>query len=190
MSPRSPTGAMTVSLRPLEYDDLTRVAGWLALPHVARWWLEPADLDSVTATYGPCIRGEDPTQVFVIELEGEPVGLIQRYRHRDYEAWSRAVGIARAAGIDYLIGEARLVGRGVGTAAIAAFTADTLSHYADIECVVAAPQQANIASWRALEKAGFRRVWAGLLESDDPGDAGPAFVYAFDRSDGAPEAWR
>jgi hypothetical protein len=40
------------------------------------------------------------------------------------------------------------------------------------------PQQANIASWRALERAGYVRVRAGMIDSDDPSDAGPAFVYA------------
>jgi RimJ/RimL family protein N-acetyltransferase len=177
---------MTIGLRPLGYEDLARVAGWLAVPHVARWWLDSSDVDSVTATYGPCITGEDPTEVFVIEVDGEPVGIIQRYRHDHYPEWDRAVGIANAAGIDYLVGESRLIGKGVGTAAIATFAADTLLRYPDIDCVVAAPQQANVASWRALEKAGFRRVWAGSLDSPDPSDAGPAFVYALARSDHEP----
>jgi aminoglycoside 6'-N-acetyltransferase len=43
------------------------------------------------------------------------------------------------------------------------------------------PQQENVASWRALEKAGFERIFAGPLESDDPSDSGPAFVYALRR---------
>ena len=177
---------MTVGFRPLTDADLPRLSRWLATPHVARWWQEPSDIDSVTATYGPCIAGEDPTEVFVIEKDGEPIGLIQRYRHDHYPEWERAVGVARAAGIDYLVGEAGLVGQGLGTAAIAAFAADTLVRYPDVECVVAAPQQANVASWRALERAGFRRVWAGMLDSDDPADAGPAFVYTFARSVRAP----
>ena len=43
--------------------------------------------------------------------------------------------------------------------------------------IVAAVQQGNRRSWRALEKAGFSRTWAGQLESDDPSDAGPSYVY-------------
>ena len=53
--------------------------------------------------------------------------------------------------------------------------------YPDVRCVVAAPQQENVASWRALEKAGFTRAWSGVLDSDDPSDDGPAFVYRIDR---------
>src|SRR5262249_51295034 len=37
--------------------------------------------------------------------------------------------------------------------------------------------EANTASWRVLEKSGYARVWAARLASDDPTDAGPAFVY-------------
>lgn len=42
---------------------------------------------------------------------------------------------------------------------------------------VVAVQQANRRSWRALEKAGFERTWAGTIECDDSCDAGPNFVY-------------
>ena len=43
--------------------------------------------------------------------------------------------------------------------------------------VVVAVQQANRASWRALEGAGFRRQWEGLLVTDDLSDQGPAYLY-------------
>jgi aminoglycoside 6'-N-acetyltransferase len=104
--------------------------------------------------------------------------MIQRYRNRDHPAWDRAIGIEGAASIDYLLGQEADRGRGLGSAAIAAFTDDVFAAYPDVAVVVAAPQQANAASWRALERAGFARVWEGLLDSDDPADAGPAYVYA------------
>ncbi len=40
-----------------------------------------------------------------------------------------------------------------------------------------AVQQDNRRSWRALEKAGYSRVFAGMIESDDPSDAGPSYLY-------------
>jgi aminoglycoside 6'-N-acetyltransferase len=101
--------------------------------------------------------------------------VIQRYRHCDHPDWDRAVGIPNAGGIDYYIGEPDHLRRGVGSAAIAAFAIDTLHRYPDIDWVVAAPQQANVASWRALEGAGFVRIWSGTIYSDDPSDARPAF---------------
>ncbi|HET6874079.1 MAG TPA: GNAT family N-acetyltransferase [Acidimicrobiales bacterium] len=172
---------MRIGFRPLRAGDMGLLARWQSSPHVARWWPDPADLESITARYSPRVLAEERTDVFVIELDGSPVGMIQRYRHRDHQDWDRAIGIPDAAGIDYYIGEADQVGRGVGPAAIAAFARDTLARYEDVRCIVAAPQQDNRASWRALEKAGFTRVWSGMLDSDDPSDAGPAFVYRLDR---------
>ena len=47
----------------------------------------------------------------------------------------------------------------------------------DIDRMGVAVQQANHRSWRALEKAGYDRVFEGMIESDDPSDAGPSYVY-------------
>jgi len=172
---------MTISYRPLRAEDFPRLAGWQASPHVARWWQEPTDLESITAEYDPTVDGSDPTEVFVIESEGRPVGIIQRYLLADYPAWAASLYLSDAAGIDYYLGDPDLVGRGLGSRVIARFARDTLIHHGGAARVVAAPQQANVASWRALEKAGFVRIWAGQLDSDHPSDAGPAYVYALGR---------
>jgi aminoglycoside 6'-N-acetyltransferase len=175
-----------VALRPLTENDLPLVARWLAQPHVARWWREPADLEVVRAQYEPCLTGADPTEVFVIEVAGRAAGLIQQYLVADEPEWARAVAATgavtgNAAGIDYLIGETAFTGRGHGTAAISAITARAFGRYLDADVVVAAPQQANRASWRALERAGYQRWWGGQLDSDNPGDAGPAYLYGIRR---------
>jgi aminoglycoside 6'-N-acetyltransferase len=175
-----------VTLRPLTEADLPLVARWLGQPHVARWWHDPADLESVRAQYRPCLTGADPTEVFVIEVAGQPAGLIQQYLVADEPDWARAVeatGTAstNAAGIDYLIGEPTCTGHGHGTAAIRAITARAFDRYPGADVVVAAPQQANVASWRALERAGYQRWWDGQLDSDDPSDAGPAYLYGIRR---------
>lgn len=172
---------MTVSLRPMTYDDLPLLTRWLAEPHVAQWWLgEPRDLAGVTAKYGPSLDGTEPTELFAIVEAGRAVGMVQRYRITDHEDWARVldgiVDVEGAAGIDYLVGEPDATGRGVGSAAIAAFVPMVLDRYAARRIAVAV-QQGNRASWRALERAGFARAWAGSLDTDDPSDAGPAFVY-------------
>ncbi len=171
-----------VTVRPLARADLARLSGWLAEPHVARWWRDPSDLAAVQAAYLPSIDGTDPTEVFVIETEGRAAGFIQRYLTADDPDWDRAVQATGAvtgctAGIDYLIGEPGLCGRGYGAAAISLFTALTFRRYPQAGTVVAAAQQDNVASWRALERAGFSRWWSGQLESSDPSDAGAAYLY-------------
>jgi aminoglycoside 6'-N-acetyltransferase len=87
--------------------------------------------------------------------------------------------VETAIGIDYLIGEAALTGRGLGTAAIITFTRLALGRYPTANLMAVAVAQGNIASWRALEKAGYHRCWQGELVSDDPSDEGPMYLYRF-----------
>jgi aminoglycoside 6'-N-acetyltransferase len=188
--PTAPEGPATrlqdppgpVTLRPLGRDDFPLLRRWLAMPHVQAWWGgEPATLADVERKYGPRADAADPTQVFVIESGGQPVGIIQCYRHADYADWDRAVDIPAAAGIDYLIGEPAYCRQGVGSAAIAGFAPRVFACYPDVAVIVAVPQAANYASRRALEKAGFSLVGERTLGSDDPSDAGPSAVYALTR---------
>ena len=132
---------------------------------------------AVEASYGPTVDGADPTEGFIIDLEGRPVGFVQRYRLDDYPAWSVALGIERAAGIDYMIGVPELTGVGLGPIIVDSFTVMTFERYRDIDRMGVAVQQANHRSWRALEKAGYERVFEGMIESDDPSDDGPSYVY-------------
>jgi aminoglycoside 6'-N-acetyltransferase len=173
-----------ITFRSLTTDDLPLVARWLAEPHVARWWREDAGLASVTQRYLPCLDGRDPTELFVTEVDGSAAGFIQRYLVKDDPGgWADVLratgtpGVDVAFGIDYLIGDPALTGRGIGSAAIAEFTQLAFERYPGADSALVAVCQANVASWRALEKSGFRRCWAGELASDDPSDEGPAYLY-------------
>jgi len=174
-----------VRFRPLRREDFSLLSRWLASPHVHRWWNEPNDLESIESGYGAAIDARDPTEVLIVEHGGEPIGLIQRYLIDENPEWKRSLEVAEipaaAAGIDYLIGEEGLIGRGIGTEMIGLFVADTWQRYPEIRAIAVAVQQENRRSWRVLEKTGFRRVWAGTIESDDPSDEGPSYVYLRDR---------
>jgi len=170
-------GAVPVSFRPLERADFALMAKWLAAPHVAPWWPDEPTVEAIESSYGPAVDAVDPTEAFMIELDGRPVGFVQRYRLDDYPDWCAALGIERAAGIDYLIGVAELTGVGLGPVIADSFSALTFERYPDVERLAVAVQQANHRSWRALEKAGFGRVYAGMIDSEDPSDAGPSYVY-------------
>ena len=52
------------------------------------------------------------------------------------------------------------------------------------DTVVVPVATANTASWRALERAGFRRVAEGELEPDNPIDDRAHVVYRIDRPSG------
>ena len=168
--------------RPLTEADLTLVARWLREEHVQKWWKDPSAPERVREKYLPCIRGDDPTNMYVIMCDGQDVGLIQSYRVGDHPGWAKTIadsGLAfpSAAGIDYLIGERHLAGQGIGSTVIGAFTDFVFAADPDVERIVVTPQAANRASCRVLEKVGYDLVWTGMLDSDDPSDAGLAALY-------------
>ena len=174
--------AVTIGFRPLSREDLPLLTTWLRATHVAMWWRgEPQDLAGVEAKYGPRIAALVPNESFIVEIAGTPIGFIQRYWIANHHDWVRALAPVavpeRSIGIDYLIGERSRIGKGLGSELVRQFIGETFRQQTDATAIVVGVQQANTASWRALEKAGFTRIWAGHLESDDPSDEGPSWVY-------------
>lgn len=173
---------------PLRPQDIALLATWLARPHVARWWREPFELEAVERNYGPLTEGIDPTEAFIVHLSDRPIGYVQRYLIEDNPDWlaslHTALGLAGGIGIDYLIGEEDLVGIGLGRQMISQFAESCWNRYPLADQIVVALQQENVASGRAIEAAGFRRVWSGTIESSDPSDRGPSFIYVSDRVPG------
>lgn len=178
-----------VSFRAMTEADLPLVAAWLREEHVQLWWNDPAAADGVEEKYLPRIRGDEPTEMFVVLWEGAEVGMIQRYLLSDHPDWVRSlapVGLSiddpsRVAGIDYAIGVPDLIGKGIGSRLVASFSRDLFLHHPTVDKIVVTPQAANRASCRVLEKAGYELVWTGMLDSSDPGDAGPAAAYVLTR---------
>lgn len=173
-------------------DDLRLVAIWLAEDHVQRWWRDPSAPLRVEEKYRPRLLAAEPTEMFVILHAGEPIGLIQRYLMRDHPDWVRSLKpsgqvFEEAAGIDYAIGREDLIGRGIGSAVVASFSKTLFADFPEVTDIVVTPQAENVASCRVLEKSGYERQWTGLLDSDDPGDAGPAAMYVLPRVEGAPK---
>ncbi|MDP9387090.1 MAG: acetyltransferase [Actinomycetota bacterium] len=172
---------MSLRFRPLRREDFALLAQWLAEPHVERWWREEHSPAAIEANYGGAVDGVDPSEVFVVVRDDEPIGLVQRGRLRDDPEWEQALAVAptptNAATLDYLIGTEALLGHGLGGEIIRRFVEDTWTRYPEIAAIVVSVQQDNRRSWRALEKAGFERAWAGMVESGDPSDSGPSYVY-------------
>lgn len=182
--------AGVLSWRPLVDGDLPMLAGWLAEPQVARWWNQETSTAGVERDFGPSVRGEEPGEDLVVLLGGRPVGLLQRARFSDYpedlEEFSTLVDVPPGAvTVDYLIGEESLRGRGLGTRLIATAVARTWTEYPEASSVIVAVVAANVASWRALEKAGLHRVAQGAMTPDNPVDEPLHYVYRVDRPRGA-----
>jgi aminoglycoside 6'-N-acetyltransferase len=128
---------------------------WLQREHVHRWWPDTSTLDETVAYYAPALRGEEATEHYVIVADGRDAGVIETYLVSDYPEWEALVQVGEGvAGVDLLIGEADLIGRGLGPEILSAFLRDVVT----VPACVASVDEENRRSWRAFEKAGFRHV--------------------------------
>ena len=148
-----------IEFRPLTADDLRLFHGWLQRDHVKRWWRGRETYEQVVEHYLPAIEGREPSDHYLIVLDGTPVGVIQTYLVSDYPDWDAIVDAGEGvAGVDLAIGEEALIGRGLGPDVLRAFAADVVFARAETIALVATVEEANRRSWRAFEKAGFRHV--------------------------------
>ncbi len=159
---------------------------WLRTPHVARWWADDSTPQGLEELYGGCIDGTEPSEVFIAERDGIALGLAQRFRIAAYPDYCEEVATlvavpSLASSIDYLIGPPEATGRGWGTQMIREFTARLWRDDSATTAIVVPVHVENHASWRALERVGFRRAAAGTLSPDNPADTAGHFVYRLDR---------
>lgn len=151
-----------IEFRPLAEDDLPLVEEWLRRDHVARWWRD--DIAESLAEYRAALEGREPTDHFMIVVDGCAIGMIQTYLVSDYPEWEEVVQVGEGvAGVDLMIGEEELIGRGLGPQILSAFACDLVA----APSIVATVEEPNRRSWRAFEKAGFRHV-RDVEEDGDP----------------------
>ena len=137
--------------------------------------------------YGPCVDGDDPTAVYLGVHEGRPIGLVQVYAFADepesLAELSTVCGVPDGAlGIDYLIGEPDARGRGLGAAMIATAVARGFADHPDARDVLVPVSAGNVASWRALQRAGATLYAEGELTPDNPIDPRDHVVHRFART--------
>ena len=158
----------SVSFRPLCRSDFPLLKEWLSARHVVAWWHEPLDLASVEAKYGPRVDGHEPTHVFLIAHDARPIGWIQWYLWFDYPEHARQLGAElTSAGIDLAIGEQALTGLGLGSAAIREFLTKIVFADLSVSAVITDPEEGNLRSLRAFEKAGFKEMGTVQLAGEN-----------------------
>ena len=178
--------------RRLAADDLPLLCRWLADPDVARWWAHDSSPEGVQRDFGASVRGEEAGEDLLVSLDGRPVGLVQRAVIADYPEdlaeFAALVEVPEGAvELDYLVGEPALRGRGLGSRMIAALVRDTWTTTPAVPAVITAVAATNVASWRALEKAGLRRVAEGPMTPESPANGSLHVVHRIDRPIGRSE---
>ena len=122
-------------------DALRRV---FAAPDVARWWPAPSDeeLDELLT------NGDPDVDVWLIEVEGRVVGLIQGYEEHD--------PMYRHGGIDIVL-HPEAHGRRLGAEAIRVLARHLFEDRGHHRLVID-PNAANARAIHVYESVGFRRV--------------------------------
>lgn len=179
-----------LSFQRLSRDDFPLLAGWLAQPHVQRWWNHDNSLQAIEADFGATVDGIDPTDIYIVSSGDRPFGLVQWYLFSDNPGYidelAALVQVPRdALSMDYFVGEPRMLRQGWGAAMLRASLVMIWREYPAAPLVVVPVSAANEASWRVLERSGLRRVAEGPLAPDNPIDGSAHFVYRVDRPDGS-----
>ena len=149
-----------LDFRPLAEEDLPTLFNWLSRPHVRRWWgREPGSYPEFAAKYAPRVLPGGPVDAFVIRVDDADAGYIQKYRLEDFPHYRRLLGLEAEEGVvamDVLLGDEWRCNQGLGAYVIGRFFRERVMAGGARACI-AGPHEADAASIRAFEKAGFRR---------------------------------
>ena len=141
--------------------------------HVAEWWDDQRDLESVLRTFGDSAM----IRMFLVYLDQDAIGYIQVYRVMggDPERWTEQTDPG-ARGIDQFLANAEQLGQGLGSSMVRQFVASLFADPA-VTVIQTDPSLRNRRAIRAYEKAGFHRV------SDIVTPDGPALLMRVRRAD-------
>lgn len=160
-----------LELRLLADSDIPLIEVWLNKEHVKRWYEVPQlsitieDWISEIKAY----KGEFQwITYFMVMWESQPIGLCLYYKCTDSTGENfGTLPLIGSYGIDYLIGEESMIGKGLGKKMIAMLVNKIFS-YPDAQRVTADIDKNNKASEKALQSCGFT-----LLDAE-----GSRYIYA------------
>jgi aminoglycoside 6'-N-acetyltransferase len=154
------TTGSVITFRSLETVDLSLAHRWLNEPCVLKWYAKrTSTYREVAAKYMPRIEGRDPVHVFVVAIDDDPVGLIQRTRLSAFPDYSALVGAESDwAGIDFFIGEPKHRGLGLGARILDQFVREEVLGAQKADTCVSGPSPENVKSIGALLRAGFTHL--------------------------------
>jgi aminoglycoside 6'-N-acetyltransferase len=144
-------------------DDHELIVAWRNLPHVREWW-DPDDppltVEAAMEEFREAADPSHPTVVSIIEHAGTPVGYLQFYPWNGEREYLDEVGLtlpAGAWGLDIFIGEAGLIGKGLGSRTVRLIS-DHLFADEGATAVALATEVGNARAQAAYVRAGMRPI--------------------------------
>jgi aminoglycoside 6'-N-acetyltransferase len=157
--------------RPVTEKDFRLLERWLSEPHIAEWWGDATEELAAIGEHMDSISVEP----LIVELGGRPIAYLQTYDPHledDHPYNDQPFG---TLGLDLSIGEADLVGVGLGSAMLRQFIEELFDE--GTPRVIIDPDPANKRAIRAYEKAGFTPI------GERTSVYGPALLMARDNPD-------
>ncbi len=155
---------MTISFRNLSEQDFPLLLKWLETPHVKTWWDSDVvwTMDKITQKYGSYVNqykienGKKKSIFsFIIVLDEQPIGYVQYYDARDFLLLTanKAFDLQKIAAIDFYLGEESVLGKGLGSAALAQFVQNVV--FQKFDAALVTPDIKNVSAIACYQKAGF-----------------------------------
>lgn len=148
-----------ISFRKMQMTDLPLMQKWLNLPYVHEWFEKDKEntLEGITRRYGPKIKGEKPTDCYLILYENKPVAYIQSYKVNDWPELGDYLGYDdHTASVDLFVGDSDFTGKGFGSLMLRKFLKDILFANPEIATCVIGPEPKNTRAIKSYEKVGFK----------------------------------
>ena len=153
---------MNISFTSLSQSHFSLLLKWLEEPHVKAWWDRDINYteDLVKEKYTSYTQGyklengvKKAIHSFVIYIGNNPIGYIQIYNAYDFTRNQPLLDLPKSlAAIDFFIGDADYIGKGIGAEILRAFD------YQGYKNILVDPDMDNIAAIKTYEKAGFKKV--------------------------------
>jgi len=142
----------TISLRPLEENDISMVEKWIHQDYILRWYHEPDDWIMEMHER----NGEFSfLHHFIVYENDNPIGFCQYYDCFDaQEEWYNITERGNTYSVDYLIGDPEYLQRGYGKSIVKLLT-DKIKAIPGARMMVVQPEKENIASVKALLSNGY-----------------------------------
>ncbi len=115
--------------------------------------------EEVRGKFLPRIKGTRPEKCFIAELDCAAYGYIQAYPNKAFEDICALIGESEGISIDYFIGDARMLGKGLGSEMLRAFQCRQFPEFfPGYSAITLHHDMANAAALRCSLAAGFQAV--------------------------------
>ena len=141
-----------LTLTKIADGDIALLKRWLYTPHVKRWYHEPLEWLSEVEQRSGAFRW---IHHYIAELDGRKIGFCQYYDCADSdESWDGYKQLRGTYSLDYLIGEADCLGKGLGKQLLLSLV-EIIRALPDAERIIVQPERENSASRGLLRSCGF-----------------------------------